>query len=50
MFGTYTVDENKKLVIFTVKASTFLTGMALYSREIVLLNASEFINENPGAP
>ena len=49
LFGTYTVDEDKKLVIFTVKASTFPNwDGAVQPRKIVLLNANEFINENPG--
>jgi Lipocalin-like domain len=47
LFGTYTVDEDKKLVIFTVKASTFPNwDGAVQPRKIVLLNAGEFINEN----
>ena len=49
LFGTYAVDEDKKLVTFTVKASTFPNwDGAVQPRKIVLLNASEFINENPG--
>ena len=49
LFGNYTVDEDKKLVIFTVKASTFPNwDGAVQPRKIVLLNANEFINENPG--
>jgi Lipocalin-like domain len=49
LFGTYTVDEDKKLVIFTVKASTFPNwDGAVQPRKIVLLDAGEFINENPG--
>ena len=49
LFGTYTVDEDKKLVIFTVKASTFPNwDGAVQLRKIVLLDAGEFINENPG--
>ena len=47
MLGTYTVDEDKKLVIFTVKASTFPNwDGAVQPRKIVVLNADEFINEN----
>jgi hypothetical protein len=47
LFGTYTVDEDKKLVIFTVKASTYPNwDGAVQPRKIVLLNADEFINEN----
>jgi hypothetical protein len=49
LFGTYTVDEDKKLVIFTVKASTFPNwDGAVQPRKIVSLNATEFINENLG--
>jgi hypothetical protein len=47
LFGSYTVDEDKKLVIFTVTASTFPNwDGAVQPRKIVLLNADEFINEN----
>ncbi len=49
LFGTYAVDEDKKVVTFTVKASTFPNwDGAVQPRKIVVLNASEFINENPG--
>ncbi len=49
LFGTYTVDEDKKLVIFTVKASTFPNwDGAVQQRKIVVLSATEFVNENPG--
>jgi Lipocalin-like domain len=49
LFGTYTVDEDKKLVIFTVKASTYPNwDGAVQPRKIVLLSADEFINENLG--
>jgi hypothetical protein len=49
LFGTYAVDEDKELVTFTVKASTFPNwDGAVQPRKIVLLNANEFINENPG--
>ena len=49
LFGTYTVDEDKKLVTFTVKASTFPNwDGAVQPRKIVVLDADEFINENPG--
>ena len=49
LFGTYTVDEEKKLVIFTVKASTFPNwDGAVQERKIMVLDANQFINENPG--
>jgi hypothetical protein len=49
LFGTYAVDEDKKVVIFAVKASTFPNwDGAVQPRKIVVLNANEFINENPG--
>jgi Lipocalin-like domain len=49
LFGTYAVDEYKKLVTFTVKASTFPNwDDAVQPRKIVVLNANELINENPG--
>jgi hypothetical protein len=44
--GHRAVDEDKKLVIFTVKASTFPNwDGAAQPRKIVALNADEFINE-----
>ena len=50
LFGTYTVDEEKKLVTFTVKASTFPNwDGAVQQRKIVVLDANQFVNENPGA-
>jgi Lipocalin-like domain len=48
LYGTYTVDEDKKVVTFNVKASTYPNwDGAVQPRKIVALNASEFINENP---
>jgi hypothetical protein len=50
LFGTYTVDEEKKLVTFKVKASTYPNWDGVEQpRKIVTLNATEFVNENPGA-
>jgi hypothetical protein len=49
LFGTYVVDEEKKLVTYTVKASTYPNwDGAIQPRKIVVLDANEFINENPG--
>jgi len=50
LFGTYTVDEEKKLVTYNVKASTYPNwDGTVQPRNIVVLNANEFVNENPGA-
>jgi hypothetical protein len=50
LFGTYVVDEDKKLVTFKVKASTFPNwDGAVQPRTIVRLDANEFINSNLGA-
>jgi hypothetical protein len=49
LFGTYTVDEDKKLVIFTVRASTYPNWDGVVQpRKIIVLDAEEFINENAG--
>src|SRR5215470_12230950 len=50
LFGTYTVDEDKKLLTFQIEASTFpnLQGVA-QTRTIDLLTADEFRNTNPAA-
>ena len=47
-FGTYTVDEEKKTLTFTFKASTFPNwdGVA-QTRSIDKLTDEEFINTNP---
>ena len=50
LFGTYTVDEDKKALTFHIEASTFpnLQGVA-QTRTIDLLTADEFRNTNPAA-
>src|SRR6266545_907758 len=50
LFGSYTVDEDKKTVTFKIDASTFpnLAGVA-QTRTIDLLTADEFRNTNPAA-
>ena len=50
LFGTYTVDEDKKALTFQIEASTFpnLQGVA-QTRTIDLLTADEFRNTNPAA-
>ena len=50
LFGTYTVDEDKKTVTFKIEGSTFpnLAGVA-QTRTIDLLTADEFRNTNPAA-
>lgn len=49
LFGTYAVDEEKRVVTFTVKASTFPNwDGAVQARKIVALSDTEFVNENPG--
>src|SRR5262245_12607233 len=48
LFGTYTVDEDKKTVTYQIAASTFPNweGQA-QTRTIERLTAEEFINTNP---
>jgi hypothetical protein len=50
LFGTYTVDEEKRTVTFHIQASTFpnLEGVAQV-RTIDQLTADEFRNTNPAA-
>ena len=50
LFGTYTVDEEKKALTFSIEGSTFpnLQGVK-QTRTIDLLTADEFRNTNPGA-
>ena len=49
LFGTYTVDEQKKTVTFHIVSSTFpnLAGQS-QTRTIDKLTADEFVNTNPG--
>jgi len=50
LFGTYSVDEAKKLVTYTVEASTFPNwDGAVQPRTIDLLTDTQFVNSNPGA-
>src|SRR5712675_1000194 len=50
LFGTYTVDEQKKTLTFNIQASTYpnLEG-AKQTRTIDALSADEFRNTNPAA-
>src|SRR5713226_7135526 len=50
LFGTYTVDEDKKTLTFKIEGSTYpnLAGVA-QTRTIDLLTADEFRNTNPAA-
>ena len=50
LFGTYTVDEDKRTVTFNIEASTFpnLEGVK-QTRTIDALSADEFRNTNPAA-
>jgi hypothetical protein len=50
MFGSYTVDENKRTVTFKIEGSTYpnLAGVA-QTRNIDVLTADEFRNTNPTA-
>ena len=50
LFGTYTVDEEKKTLTFNIEASTYpnLQGVK-QTRTIDLLNDDEFRNTNPAA-
>jgi len=48
LFGTYTVDEGKKTVTFTVTSSTFPNWQGeAQERSIDKLTAEEFVNTNP---
>jgi hypothetical protein len=50
LFGTYTVDEDKRTLTFQIEASTFpnLEGVS-QTRTIDALSATEFRNTNPAA-
>jgi hypothetical protein len=50
LFGTYTVDEDKKTLTFKIEGSTFpnLAGVA-QTRTIDVLSDDEFRNTNPAA-
>jgi hypothetical protein len=51
LFGTYAADDDKRLVTFTIKASTFPNwDGAVQPRKIVVLNANEFINGTRAVP
>ena len=48
LFGTYTVDETKKTVTFTISSSTFPNWQGeAQERSIDKLTADEFVNTNP---
>ena len=50
LFGTYTVDEQKKTLTFNIQASTYPNAEGtLQTRTIDRLTADEFRNTNPGA-
>jgi hypothetical protein len=50
LFGTYSVDEDKKTLTFKIEGSTFPNQAgASQTRTIDLLTADEFRNTNPGA-
>jgi hypothetical protein len=50
LFGTYTVDEDKKTLTFHITASTFPNQEGVsQTRTIDTLTAEEFRNTNPGA-
>jgi hypothetical protein len=50
LFGTYSVDEAKKIVTYKVEASTFPNwDGAVQPRTIEVLSDTEFVNGNPGA-
>jgi len=50
LFGTYTVDEEKKTLTFNIVASTFPNQEgAAQTRTIDKLTAEEFVNTNRGA-
>ena len=48
VFGTYTVDENKKTVTYTIVSSTFPNWQGeAQTRTIDKLTGEEFVNTNP---
>jgi hypothetical protein len=48
VFGTYTVDEDKKTVTFNIVSSTFPNWQGeAQTRTIDRLTADEFVNTNP---
>jgi len=48
VFGTYTVDENKKTVTYTIVSSTFPNWQGeAQTRTIDKLTGAEFVNTNP---
>src|SRR5258708_3437737 len=50
LFGTYTVDEQKKTLTFNIQASTYPNAEGTsQTRTIDKLTADEFRNTNPGA-
>ncbi len=50
LFGTYTVDEEKRTLTFKIEGSTFPNQAGTsQTRTIDLLTADEFRNTNPGA-
>src|SRR6266436_6876414 len=50
LFGTYTVDEQKKTLTFNIQASTYPNAEGTsQTRTIDRLTADEFRNTNPGA-
>ena len=50
LFGTYSVDEDKKTLTFKIEGSTFPNQAgSSQTRTIDLLTADEFRNTNPGA-
>lgn len=49
-FGTYSVDEAKKMISYKLEASTFPNWEgSVQVRSIVVLNADEFVYKNPSA-
>ena len=49
LFGTYTVDEAKKLIVYKVESSTFPNWIGLVQeRPIVSITADELIHSNAG--
>ena len=50
LFGTYSVDEEKRTLTFNIEASTFPNAAGTAQiRTIDVLTADEFRNTNPGA-
>jgi hypothetical protein len=50
LFGTYTVDESKKMIVYKVESSTFPNWIGLVQeRPVVSITTDELVHTNAGA-